>query len=437
MATWKGLAAAALLSALALVAAAARAEPLQSREFIANVQFDAPDAAPGDGICRIATNPQLPAYCTLRAAVMEANAQPLLVDVRITLVPGGVYELTIPGRDESSAKTGDLDVMRPMRIATPGGTATAKIDANGHDRVFSIAADGVVTLSGMEIVGGARMTGSAVAAWSGSLVMDACDVHHNASTDEGGSASVVAALSMSSVQIIRSRLHHNGVPNQNMSVVHTGGENISIERSLIDSNNGMAVYHAFGSKLIVRSSTISGNSGAGFSLHQPTEIEHTTIADNAGGQLHFDGAKASLRLVNSIVSGAGPNCSDSEQAAALTARYNIYSGSGCVSDIQVDHSLYNTDPRLYPLANWGGPTLTRKPMPNSPAIDHSPALLCDEDPLDQRGFPRPRAYTNNAEPRCDVGAVELPQAPIFVDPNDPPAVPDPFESGFTSGFESG
>ena len=49
-----------------------------------------------------------------------------------------------------------------------------------------------------------------------------------------------------------------------------------------------------------------------------------------------------------------------------------------------------TDPKLGPLANNGGPTLTMALLPGSPAIDAGNTSLAPA--TDQRGFPRPPAW---------------------------------------------
>ena len=53
-------------------------------------------------------------------------------------------------------------------------------------------------------------------------------------------------------------------------------------------------------------------------------------------------------------------------------------------------SLTNTNPRLGPLANNGGPTLTMALLPGSPAIDAGDSAAAPA--TDQRGFPRPCGF---------------------------------------------
>ncbi len=63
------------------------------------------------------------------------------------------------------------------------------------------------------------------------------------------------------------------------------------------------------------------------------------------------------------------------------------------------------DPKLGPLADNGGPTLTMALLPGSPAIDAGDTSLAP--PTDQRGFPRPFG------PTADIGAYELSYSAIL------------------------
>src|SRR5688572_10642882 len=60
--------------------------------FTVNSTADQPDVSPGDGICRTASN-----NCTLRAAIMEANASPGADTITLS---AGVYALGIPTVNE-------------------------------------------------------------------------------------------------------------------------------------------------------------------------------------------------------------------------------------------------------------------------------------------------------------------------------------------------
>jgi CSLREA domain-containing protein len=91
---------------------------------------DEPDAVPGNGVCASASG-----ACTLRAAVTEANT--LGGSNRITL-PAGTFTLTIAGRGEDAAATGDLDVNGGTLEVVGAGVDRTVIDANQLDRVFHL-----------------------------------------------------------------------------------------------------------------------------------------------------------------------------------------------------------------------------------------------------------------------------------------------------------
>jgi CSLREA domain-containing protein len=87
-------------------------------------------------------------------------------------------------------------------------------------------------------------------------------------------------------------------------------------------------------------------------------------------------------------------------------------GTGVVWMGDVASHLVGIDPRLGPLQDNGGPTLTHAPLPWSGLIDGVDLAAClDESgaPLiaDQRGFVRPVDGDRDALADCDVGAVEV------------------------------
>src|SRR5688500_7395645 len=136
-------------SALALFAAPALAEPV----FTVTSPIDAVDAAPGDGACASAAG-----ACTLRAAVMEANA---LAGADTIVLPAGTYGRTIANanagteyeQEEDFAATGDLDVFGDLTLTGAGAAATI-IDARGLDRVLHVLEAATVAVSGVTLRGG-------------------------------------------------------------------------------------------------------------------------------------------------------------------------------------------------------------------------------------------------------------------------------------------
>src|SRR6266567_1486409 len=92
------------------------------------------------------TNP----VCTLRAATQASNANSGTDTISL---PAGVYTLTIAGRNEDAAATGDLDITDAVTIAG-AGAGSVIIDGNGIDRVFDVFANGTTTISGVTIRNG-------------------------------------------------------------------------------------------------------------------------------------------------------------------------------------------------------------------------------------------------------------------------------------------
>ena len=105
-----------------------------------------------------------------------------------------------------------------------------------------------------------------------------------------------------------------------------------------------------------------------------------------------------MSLTGTILSGStdGANCVGA--APVETTGYNLDSGTSCALGLPTD--LSSTHPKLAPLADHGGPTMTMALRAGSPAIDHGGTATTGCPATDQRGVPRPQG------PACDIGAFE-------------------------------
>ncbi len=102
---------------------------------------DAHDAQPGDGRCADAAG-----QCTLRAAIEEADASPVGIDVTIS-VPKGMYLLTLGTLAAGTASA--------VSIAIDGaGPRSTVISGGGAFRVMSVTAAATVMLDGLAITDG-------------------------------------------------------------------------------------------------------------------------------------------------------------------------------------------------------------------------------------------------------------------------------------------
>jgi CSLREA domain-containing protein len=137
----------AVFTAAWLLPGAASAAPLP---FQVNSVGDGVDATPGDDICRTSSD-----VCTLRAAVMEANASAGLDTI---IVPAGTFSLTLGPTDngglstEAAQGSGDLDVTDDL-IVDGAGTNSTIIDGESLDRVFDVGYgnDGATTGLGLDL----------------------------------------------------------------------------------------------------------------------------------------------------------------------------------------------------------------------------------------------------------------------------------------------
>jgi hypothetical protein len=112
---------------------------------------------------------------------------------------------------------------------------------------------------------------------------------------------------------------------------------------------------------------------------------------------------ATATLENSIIgNNSGGNCGGS----VTSNGYNLSSDGTC--NFHNTGDLNNTDPKLGPLQNNGGPTQTEALLPGSPAIDAGNPSGCTDGQghllkTDQRGQPRPDHEDTGG---CDMGAYE-------------------------------
>jgi hypothetical protein len=146
--------------------------------------------------------------------------------------------------------------------------------------------------------------------------------------------------------------------------------------------------------MTIINSTLSGNS-----------------ATNHGGGIHNAGnsgyVNTILKIGDTILNAAssGENIYNDDTywpATVSSLGYNLSSDDGG-GYLTATGDQINTDPRLGPLQNNGGPTYTHLPASNSPAIDAGDPMLA----MDQRGL----GFVRVKNGRIDIGAVEAQGTP--------------------------
>jgi CSLREA domain-containing protein len=413
---------------------------------------DVADANPGNFVCETGTGNGV---CTLRAAVMEANAlAPGGQQVQINL-PAGDYVLTIPRSDPNNDTNGDLDMVGWISLVGAGAAVTT-INASHLDRAIITGVGSTIGISGVTIEGGRRPyvtvpQGGGIYN-SGALTLTRCVVVDNqtaSGTDANGGGIYTHAGSLSlietTVQSNVSGFDGGGIYASSGTVTIVGSTirsnkaytfgagggiwseaNTTISGSTLNGNTaygGGGVWQE-GLLLRVTNSTIvlngSADNGGGFFINSSTPgitFSNVTLVANSA-DTNLDGVGegsgiylvgATVTLTNSIVnnsndfSRANDDCAGS--GSLSSNGHNILLAPGtCVVNGTVSTVAPQLD--LHLLTDNGGPTATWAPAAASPAISAGAPGGCT-DPLgatlttDQRGVKRPIG-TN-----CDLGAVEV------------------------------
>lgn len=322
------------------------------------------------------------ADCSLREAIVANN-----INNRDDInVPAGTYKLTIRGRDEDLAATGDLDIRKGVTIRGEGARNTI-IDGNGIDRVFHTPIQFpstvfTVSIFGVKITGGAipdSVGGGILHTARGStLNLSDSTVSGNSALQGGGINSGGGQGFGETVRIFRSTISGNTAPGgQGGGIQNT--ENLTLENTTVSGNRSR-----FGGGIMQTSGTL--------------RITDSTIAFNTarqpGGGIFVNSGAPTLKnaIVSNNQSDFAPfkNCSTS----VTSEGNNLERGTSCGFSGPGDK---NADPRLGELANNGGPTNTHALLRRSPAINAGGSPF---PATDQRGIPRPQGFAN------DIGSFE-------------------------------
>lgn len=390
--------------------------------FDVNLADDLPDAKPGDGKCSFLENP--PPYmatCTLRAALMEANATFALDHIQLS--NGVHYTLTIPGSGEDGAATGDLDILYPTVIHALWSDDKPVIDANGIDRAFEIHPSAAGSqLVALEITGGVtKSAGGGILSNADQVALFLLDVHTN---DAGSGCGI---YSRGDTRIIASNIYENASSrfDRCAGVLHASPTNGALwfEASSAFRNQGDGVViDRADARSTIQNSTLSGNAYYGLWLRDSNvSILSSTLADNGpkngdgvGGGMHSilsDPKKHEIIMKNTVLDGNhGLNCAiqDFYEGDMYRFYWNVSDDGFCDHDkIIASNNLHFTPAHLWHLNDWGGPTLTHKPDYHSPVIDRTlDSLACYGSEHDQRFLKRRFAFYSD-KAYCDTGAVEL------------------------------
>ena len=493
----------------------------QAATFTVNTTDDTVDANPGDSVAIDASG-----NCSLRAAIMEANA---LAGMDIIVLPEGIFTLTIEGTQEDKCLTGDLDIQSSIMIQGAGWNLSV-IDGNRIDRAFHIEGNMDVSLFDLTIRNGKTPDGGAPPALTvggsgggilnrfATLNIENCKIINN-ETGKGGESSTgygspggygggiynkQGTVSVKNSSISNNRAGNGGNGSYGGSGGCGGGihncsnSSLTLQNCEISQNRtgGGGLGEGFGKEgncgdgggisnsgeLTVIDSTIrenycgegSGNwlvgSGGGIfnSSSGSSEISKSLIIGNIsgwgnGGGICNNNGQVTLRnctLFNNRPkrhsAGVGGGIYNSGEMSLLnctvyknSSYYNVFRGGGgiyndsivkvkntIIADNYTDSflddcsgeitsqgynlitttagctiggdetgNIYGSNPLLRALADNGGPTMTHRLLPASPAVDAGHPS--DFEETDQRGVLRPKDGDGIGGARSDIGAFEL------------------------------
>jgi len=401
---------------------------------------------------------------SLRDAILIANANPN-TGYEIHLTGGVTYTLTSNGINEDAARTGDLDIKTRNNVLYIGAFdgQKATIDASGllnSDRVFHVLSIGRLSLQNVVVTGGLSTSegGGIKVESTGFLDLYNVTVRNNQGRSGGGIYNLGITYLSHGSSVINNSVSGAGPSGGGIRNVGT----LTAIDSTISNNDGGAfgggIYNAGTQTLI--NTTVSGNTartGGGIANNYSSALSallNTTVSSNSaslGGAGGIDNDDGIINILNSTVtnntfsgilsySGGITNSG----SGTVNLRNTIVAGNfdldnrldnfypdlrgtfngnnnlignlnGASGTIGTGTDIVNANPRLGPLQNNGGLTLTHALLAGSPAINAGNNSIIPTDsedidgdgntteqiPYDQRGLSRVSGTT------VDIGAFEV------------------------------
>jgi CSLREA domain-containing protein len=320
--------------------------------FIVNSANDSLDANPGNNACADSDG-----NCTLRAAIMEANAH---AGLDIIVLPAATIALTLTGAGEDNAVSGDLDLKGTL-IISGAGSAASIIDASAIvDRVFHVLNGANVTMLGVRMQDGHAAAAGGGIFNDGTLTLIKSVVVHNQATTVGGGIANTGLLSLltctiglntgpalgggiysqNSMTMFATNVAENQAATDGGGIYSSGA--LTATASTIHHNQsgnvgGGIYYNSISGRLFLLGSTVDRNlaviaggiSSSGESVIRDSFID-SNVAGLRGGGIDFLydlSLDHSVVISNSAQLGAGIYMENSSPSAAITATFSTISGN--------------------------------------------------------------------------------------------------------------
>jgi hypothetical protein len=377
---------------------------------------DLPDPDIGDLRCDVDAA-QDGDQCTLRAAVMQANAG--YGPDRIEFIQHPEFNeivLDTAIGPEPDAAIGDLDILEAVVIdgILIDGRPLTTIRQTVGDRLFDIAAPlgQTVRISELRLTGGSSSSGGGAVRVGG----DSSLVAIERSEIFGNSATVGGAIEADRrVQVQDSDLHDNEATQNGGAIRISDARLLLYSSSLRDNIASAAVdaessaIHATDSDFVhIENSTISGNSGGVFADDGTLRINASTLLGNERHAVRVqETAGAVFDLSGSVLAGSdGLDCQILGAVGGARDAANLIEDGSCAGGSNLSGAA-----GLAPVTARVDGRISRVhlPLPGSAVLDAVPLASPDCPATDQRGRVRPGDATpdDGIAAACDIGAVEL------------------------------
>lgn len=291
-----------------------------------------------------------------------------------------------PRLDGARIKLGgtQLFVAKSLAIDASALPRGLTIDADKQSRVFELG-DGIdVSMQSLTITGGNAASGDGGGIYdtseATSLSLTDCTLHGNRANRGGGLFSGTSSdLTITVNTLLRCTISGNHA-----------------------SQNGGGIHNNVG-RLYITECTVTNN-------HAPPATSPTPTSTGGGGVASYGDFSFTETVVKgSIIAGNGAGDVDLVHNNLLnsftSAGHNLIgTGNGIAAFTATGDTAGVTDPKLSPLACYGGPTPVHHPLAGSPAIDSGDPMTLSS--TDQRGFPRVVDDGTVAGTTADRGAVE-------------------------------
>lgn len=290
----------------------------------------------------------------------------------------------------------ELVINKDLTIQATGLTGGLVLSGGSACRVLRVEAGRVVTLRLLRIANG-NGDGASDDNFGGGLynsgvtTVDRCTFSANSVTNYGGAIynALNASLTVTGTTFTGNHAGLYGAAISNSSVLLLNGSTFNANHAGFE---GGGIYSDFSSTLTITNSTFTANladffGGAVFNGSPRFTIQSSTLVANSA-----------LRIGGGIYNDFFGTPS-SQVSHTIVALNTAPEGADIFGPRDESFNFTGGDPKLSPLGDYGGPTKTMPPLPDSPVIDAGGTTTLSTD---QRG--QPRLLVGG----LDIGAFEVP-----------------------------